>query len=263
MNAWSALGGAFRFEFLMQIRRLALWIAMALLGTLVFLIGMQLATGQLGSRLYTHNSGVVEWAGACTTLLVLGAGLLLADRTRRDRSSKVFEMLSTTPAPLWTRLAGKYLGAAMATLVPIALIYTVGVVYLTIRWQDAAVLTVALVAFLALVAPPVFFVGAFSLACTTLLWTPLYQFLFVGYWIWNALNPAEAIPTLNNTLFSPTENYVVTGFFHLTTPYQTDALRYPQSSFLLGLANIAVLLACGAIALLSAWRILRRQDEGI
>ena len=159
---------------------------------------------------------------------------------------------ATLPAPAWTRLLGKYLGCVAATLVPIALLHFAGVTYLAIRWGDPAVVPLSLVAFLSLVVPPVFFVAAFALACTTLLWTPLFQFLFVGYFLWNGLNPADPIPTLNNTLLSPTENYVNTGIFHMTSPYQADAMRYPASSLALGLANIAALLAAGAVALTAA-----------
>jgi ABC-2 type transport system permease protein len=107
--------------------------------------------------------------------------------------------------------------------------------------------------------PPIFFVGAFSIACTTLLWAPLYQFLFVGYWLWTNLNPGEAIPTLNATLLSPAENYVITGFFHFSAFIPIDKGFYPTSSVWLGTANIATLLACGAIALFAAWRILLAQ----
>lgn len=261
MRSWSATGGALRYEFLMQIRRPALWVAYALLGALVQWIGMKLATGPLGSRQYTHHDGVIEWTSACNTLLTLGAGLLLADRLRRDRSTRVNETLRTTPATHLGRLLGKYLGAVSATIVPVALIDFGGVAFLVSRWGDASAVPLALVAFLTLVVPPVLFVAAFALACTTLLWTPLFQFLFVGYWLWNGLNPAEPIPTLNNTLFSPTENYVLTGFFHMTSPYQADAMRYPASSPWLGIANIAVLLGCAAVALVVTWRVQRWQDD--
>jgi hypothetical protein len=255
MSQLNALGGAIRYEFLMQGRRRALWIAYAVLGALVGFVGMQLATSPLGSRPYTHRDGVIEWTSACTALLALGAGLLLADRTRRDRTTQVDETLRTTPAALRVRFLGKYLGSVAATLLPILLIYWSGIAYLIARWHDLEIIPLAAAAFLALVVPPVLFAGAFSLTCTTLLWTPLYQFLFVGYWLWNGLNPAEAIPTLNNTLLSPTENYVVTGFFHMTSPYPQDALRYPASSVWLGLANIAALLAAGALALFAAERL--------
>jgi ABC-2 type transport system permease protein len=261
MGSWSATGGAMRYEFLMQIRRPALWVTYALLGVLVQWIGMQLATGPLGSRQYTHHDGLIEWTSACNTLLTLGAGLLLADRLRRDRSTRVSETLLTTPAPRWGRLMGKYLGAVTATIIPIALIDFGGAAYLVVRWGDVSVVPLTLVAFLTLVVPPVLFVAAFALACTTAMWTPLFQFLFVGYWLWNGLNPAEAIPTLNNTLLSPTENYVLTGLFHMTSPYQADAMRYPASSLWLGIANIGVLLGCAAVALLVAWRVQGWQAE--
>jgi ABC-2 type transport system permease protein len=263
MEQAGALAGAIRYEFAMQLRRPALWVAFGLLGALVLWIGMQLATQPLGSRTFTHHDGLIEWTNACNTLLTLGAGLLIADRLRRDRSTRMGEMLQTLPAPAWTRLLGKYLGSVVATLVPIALLHFGGVAYLAIRWGDAGVVPLSVVAFLSLVVPPVFFVGAFALACTTVLWTPLFQFLFVGYFLWNGLNPAEPIPTLNNTLLSPTENYVNTGFFHMASPYQADAMRYPASSLALGLANIAVLLAAGAVALTAAswlqrWQVSRQ-----
>ena len=173
----------------------------------------------------------------------------------RRRKTRVSELLRTSPASALTRIAGKYVGSVAATLVPIFLIYAIGAGILVARWSDPSLIPLALATFAALNVPAVLFVGAFSIACTTVLWTPLYQFLFVGYWLWTSLNPGEAIPTLSGTLLSPAGNYVVTGFFHFGSYLPIDKGFYPDSSVALGVANIAVLLGCAGLALFAAWRL--------
>lgn len=259
MDEIRRLGGVVRYEFAMQARRLALWIGLGLLSVLVFAAGLnsviKLDGTQVGTTgiFYTRHDVMVEWTIICQFILVLGAGLLLADRFRRDHSTRVGEVLQTTPAPIWSRLVGKYLGSVLATLMPIALIYIIGATVLVIHWHDAGMVPFALATFAALIVPPVFFVGAYTIACTTVLWSPLYMFLFAGYWVWTSGNPNEAIPTLSGTLLSPDENYVVTGFFHFAAYYPQDAGYYPSSSVALGIAHIAVLLGLAAVALLAAW----------
>jgi ABC-2 type transport system permease protein len=87
---------------------------------------------------------------------------------------------------------------------------------------------------------------------------PLYQFLFVGYWLWVDLNPTQAIPTLNGTLVSPNENYVYTGIFHF---FAYNDGMYPSATAAQAIANIAVLLACGALALLAAMGVQRALGQ--
>lgn len=267
-SAIAALAGAFRYEFLMQLRRKALWIGFVLFGAVLLTVLLGPLAGDVGQSPgpgapnYTRADVLIEWTVGCQFILLVGAGLLLADRTPRDRRTKTIEVLRTTPAPDWTRLFGKYLGAVLATLLPIFIIYTAGVARLALAWGDPGILPLALATFAALVVPPLLFVGAFSIACTTLLWTPLYQFLFVGYWLWANLNPGEAIPTLSGTLLAPAENYVVTGFFHYAAYIPYDKGFYPTSSVWLGLANMAALLACAALALLAAWLVQIRQTNG-
>jgi ABC-2 type transport system permease protein len=248
----SALGGAIRYEFVMQLRRPALWIGFSLISTLLFFAFGSMTSPGRGVAA-SHREILVLWTIACTFLLTLGAGLLLADRTPRDRKTRVGEILRTSPASPLARLGGKYLGGVAATLIPIFLIYAIGVGVLIAQWIDFSLLPVALATFVTISVPAVLFVGAFSIACTNVLWTPLYQFLFVGYWLWTNLNPGEAIPTLSGTLLSPAGNYVVTGFFHFGAYVPIDKGFYPDSSIGLGVANIAVLLGCATIALLAAW----------
>lgn len=268
MSAADAFAGAIRYEFLMQFRRRALWIGFVLIGTVLLTVVLGALANQVGHNPsggalpYSQTDILIQWTIGCQFILVPGAGLLLADRTPRDRRMKVSELLWTAPAPTWARLFGKYLGAVFATLLPILVIYLTGIARLVITWRDASILPLAPATFATMVVPPVFFVGAFSIACTTLLWTPLYQFLFVGYWLWTSLNPGEAIPTLNGTLLAPAEGYVVTGFFRFAAYAPVDRGFYPASSVWLGLANIGVLLACGAAALLAAWWIVVRQAQG-
>jgi ABC-2 type transport system permease protein len=255
------IAGAVRYELAMQLRRRALWIGFLLRGALL--------TAAFDSILRSPNppsslraTSVVSWAVTCNFLLTLGAGLLLVDRYRRDRETRVFELLRTAPAPDWARLCGKYVGAVSATLLPILIIYLAGVARLVLLWQDATLLPLAASAFVALIVPPVFFVGSFSLACTIVLWQPLFMFLFVGYWLWTSLNPTGlAIPTLTSTLLAPGEQLVVTGYFGLAAPYSQDVGFYPQSSATLATLNILVLLACPACALLSGLLIHRLLAE--
>lgn len=261
----SALTGVIRYEFLMQFRRKVLWIGFVLFGAVLLTVLLGPLVNDVGQSPgpgapnYTRADVLVQWTIGCQFILLVGAGLLLADRTPRDRRTKTSELLWTAPASVWIRLLGKYLGAVLATLLPIFVIYAAGVARLALAWRDLSILPFSLATFTALVVPPLFFVGAFSIACTTLLWTPLYQFLFVGYWLWTSLNPGEAIPTLSGTLLSPAENFIVTGFFHYAAYIPYDKGFYPASSVWLGIANMAALLACAELALLAAWLVQIRQ----
>jgi ABC-type Na+ efflux pump permease subunit len=249
-----ALGGVIRYEFAMQARRVSLWIVSALLGIIPLI--------QFNStNNYTHDANlpvthanivVVEAAGAAT-IFALGAGLILADRLRRDRTTRMLDVLRAAPVSDRLRLAGKYLGATLATLLPLTLLYVVGFACLVVHWHDATILPLALAGYIAFVLPAVFFVSAFSIACTSVLWPPLFQFLFVGYWLWDSLDPKGPIPTLDGTVLSPSGRLTMTGLFHFTPFRTTDLSYYPQASVWLGSANIAALLGAAALVLLAAW----------
>lgn len=252
MNTRSHFFGVIGYEFLMQVRRLALWIAFGLLGALVIVANNANYSPKDSNLPYTRYDIVVNRADGAALLLALGVGLLLADRLRRDRRIHVDEVVRATPLTTATRVLGKYVGATAATLVPVTLVYLVSVGFLVAHYQDVSVIPVALSSFLALVLPVALFVGAFSIASTAILWTPLFQFFFVGYIFWSLLPPGGPIPTLNGTLLSIQENYALSGLFHFSGFRTGDTAYYPNSSVALGLANIAVLLACGAVALLAA-----------
>jgi hypothetical protein len=255
MNQWSAVSGVTRYEFAMQLRRPSLWVGLGLSSVLLMATFGSFTTLSPGVTTISHGETLVLWTTTCSFLVTAGAGLLLADRTPRDRKTKMLELLRTSPAPTLARILGKYTGAVLATLVPIALIYAVGVGRLIALWGDGSLLPMALATFAAILVPAVLFVGAFSIACPTVLWTPLYQFLFVGYWLWTSLNPGsgQPIPTLSGTLLSPGLSYVVTGFFHFSAYDPIDKGFYPASSIALGIANIAVLLGSAILALVVAW----------
>src|SRR6516164_9104356 len=126
-----ALGGVIRYEFAMQARRVSLWIVSALLGIIPLIQFNSTANYTHDANLpVTHANIVVVEAAGAATIFALGAGLILADRLRRDRTTKMADLLRTTSISDWTRLLGKYLGATLATLLPLTFIYVVGVVCL-------------------------------------------------------------------------------------------------------------------------------------
>jgi ABC-2 type transport system permease protein len=248
---WPAFGAVLRYEFLMQIRRVTFWILFTV-GAIVPIIQF------FNPQNFTHDANlaisqqgviIIEMADIAG-FVALATGLLLAGHVQRDRSLLVEEILETArPTPM-TRLFGKYVGATLASFVPAALLTALGIGALTLRYQDPGVIPLALAVAALTIIPATLFVGAFAIACGTFLWAPLFQFLFLGYWLWEQLDPKGPIPTLNGTILSPSMRLVMTGIFGFTPFRTSDASYYPATGAAWGIANIVALIGAGLVALL-------------
>ncbi|GHO81226.1 hypothetical protein KSD_89970 [Ktedonobacter sp. SOSP1-85] len=216
MKQLASFLGAFSYEFRMQIRRPALWITMTII---VFLI---LASTGRSTFLVSYaqhvnkqssTSTLVVWMDFLSILLPIGIGLMMADRLYRDRKTQVEELFTSLPNALSSRLLGKYLGGLGAASLPLFTIYMLGVLYILFQTGDWLVLPQAVAVFALVSLPGLLFISAFSLACPRVMWVPLYQFLFVGYWFWGNLLHNPQIPSLSYTLLTPIGDNLSRAFF--------------------------------------------------
>ena len=250
MNQFSILLGALRYEFRMQIRRVAVWITMILFICLLTTLSLRyfdamksFAHQDILAHLdqFPLTDVLVQWTTNLNKLLPIGIGVLLADRLPRDRRTRVDELFTAMPAALSARLLGKYLGSMLATLVPYFAFYMLGVGYILYQTHNLLALPLGLATFAAIVLPGILFISAFSLACPALLWVPLYQFCFVGYWFWgNMLSPRQGIPTLSNTILTPIGNYMAQGFFRVNLYTSTMPTPLEGLESMLALIGFAI-----------------------
>jgi ABC-2 type transport system permease protein len=262
MKRLHILRGALCYEFRMQIHRFAVWATFLGFAALVFAIS--------GQGNWTHWSGeksaldsFANWTVVVNLFIPPALGILLADRLYRDRKMHMDELLNTTTGSIGARLLGKYLGSLLATLVPMLIIYAIGIGYISYHWQAIQgwwsvlrALPDALALFLVVIIPGALFIAAFSLAMPMFLWLPLYQFLFVGYWFWgNAFNPGKGIPTLSNTILTPLGGYMLAGFFG-----EDSGLIVHQATVMQGVESLLLLLAIAACVLIALWRYLLWQQ---
>lgn len=258
MSQFPVLLGAFNYEFRMQIRRRAVWITLILLALLI-VITLSRATGvyNLLNSLskYPLQTVIVTWTDIVNAIFPVGVGVLLADRLSRDRRNRVDELLTSMPGALSARLVGKYLGSTFATLVPVFGFYSIGVGYVLYQTHSLLAVPLALETFAAVVLPGILFIAAFSIACTAILWVPLYQFLYVGYWFWgNWLSPSFGIPTLSNTILTPSGGYISAGFFG------EDAIHGLQTTPLQGIESMLLLLGFAIFVTVVLWSYLKWQQ---
>lgn len=246
--------GAFTYEFRMQVRRPIVWIVQSLVALLVAGL-LSRSAAMLDQVMHLERlpvlQSVVFWTDFINYLLPVAAGILIADRLPRDRRTKVEELLITTPGSLTARLFGKYLGCTLATWLPICLLYGLGLGFIFSQTGNPLVLLLGLETFAAIVLPCMLFVGAFSIALPTVLWVPLYQFLFLGYWFWGNLYNPRGIPTISTTLLTPSGGYISQGFFGLTIFPVGYATAFQ------GLESLLLLLALSALAMLALSSYLR------
>lgn len=234
----------------MQVRRPALWIVAAIF--CLSFIGLTLTPwGPFGGL--TTPQTVANWALSIQFLHPLAAGILLADRVPRDRKTKASELLETLPASPAGRFAGKYVGATLATVLPLALIFAASIGYVLLDNGNPNAVPLGIAAFLTINLPGLLFVAAFSVSCPVILWVPLYQVLFIGYWFWGNLIPAGfPIPTLSHTILAPLGEFAANGFFG--TEQAT-----PRATILEGVASVGLLLGLAVLALVCGHAILRRR----
>jgi ABC-2 type transport system permease protein len=247
MNQRASFLGALKYEFRMQLHRRATWITFIALG----LFFTQFHQPWFRPITTPASASIIYWAGIVQSFLAVAAGLLLADRLSRDRRTKVDELLNTLPCTISTRIFGKYLGSTIATLIPMLTIYCIGIVYILVRWHSIQELPLALASFSAIVIPGVMFIGAFSIACTAIIWVPLYQILFVGYWFWGNLLPNLGIPTLSTTILTPVGGYMCTGFFNPQGQEGVCSQGIQGATALLGVESILLLLGTAVLTIIS------------
>jgi hypothetical protein len=264
MDVLAVTGGALRYEFGMQLRRRSVWVVLLLCAALVLPLWTLWVQQDLHGYVSVERhvwvppdpaDAVLTWAMFFTWFIPVGVGLVLADRLARDQSLRVDEVLDTLPGALGARLLGKYLGAVLATLVPVALIYLAAVVYVMVQAPRADLPALALKAFAAVVLPALLFVSGFSIALPALIKVPVYQFLFVGYWFWaNLLTPRLGVPSLIGTMLNATGPWAFEGLLG----YQWLFLRL-HATPAQGLASIGLLAGLGLLALAGGWAYLRYQ----
>ncbi len=248
--------GVFRCEYGMSIRRWSLWV------TFGILIALYLTSVIMPPKLFDAvpaPGDILPFAGTAAYMLnlfmpVVG-GILAADRLVRDQKIGVDELLRSTALRRWSYLLGKYLGALLSVVTPVALT----ALLLSLKWlasgAPASLLPAMLLSFLGINLPAYILIVAFSLACPLVMPVRVYQVLFVGYWFWgNYLSP-HVIPTLNGTILTPSGHFALYAFFGGF--YGGGGPDYiSMTSPLVALLNLSVLAACAGLALFVASRLL-------
>src|SRR5690349_20225598 len=238
MSQRAILWGIIRYEYKMQARRRSMWLVFAAIA-LIMLAVLPSYWGDSGQNF--QGMGLLQQVALVTWdlcwLPVLGIGIFLADRFPREKSHRVDELFESTVGTLNTRLVGKYLGCLLGTLFPAFLSYALVMCVLAFLDHSLLVLPLALLSYITIIVPGVCFITAFTLACTSLMWVPLYQFLFVGYWFWgNMLGPRQGLPTLSATILTPRGGFIASGLFNAP-----PISGLPATSPLMGIASLLLL----------------------
>ncbi|TDP94830.1 hypothetical protein [Labedaea rhizosphaerae] len=258
----TAFRAAFGYELRMQLRKVSVWVT---IGALALLTAVATNVIHLVLAIDDGEEAAVRAARLTMALLPVGFGCLVADRLVRDDRLGVRSLLDATPGGLGVRLVGKFLGSCAATAIPVVGSYLLLVGAYAIRHGDATALGASGLLVVTVMLPALLFVGAFAMLCPLVMPTPLFRVLFVGYWFWSTLVYPSLLPTLNGTLFTPVNGYLMRALLHaedgdLAGRVDGAALNFlrPDPSAVTAWLALGVLAAATALALSGARALLAR-----
>jgi hypothetical protein len=258
----TAFRAAFGYELRMQLRKVSVWVTVGALALLTAfatdVIDMVMANADA-------RAAMVRAARMTMALLPVAFGCLVADRLVRDDRLGVRQLLDATPGRPGIRLVGKYLGACLATAIPVAACYLLLAAAYAIRHASAVALGDAVLMTVTVMLPALLFVGAFAMLCPLVMPAPLFRVLFVGYWFWTTLVYPTMLPTLNGTVVTPVNGYLMRVLFRAgdsdlagsVDGAALNLLRPNPSAAMAGLA-VSILAAATALALSGARALLAR-----
>ena len=198
-----SFSGILRHEISMSLRRKGLWIAYGLLFVFhTVLLFSPPPIGEMVKGEVIARREVWQVAGrfllACNVFFPVVAGILSADRVRRDFRLGLRELQDSTPLSRHVYVLAKYFGSLASSLFPLFLwVMGIAAFMAIIGRAHGSMLYAVPVAFLAITVPAFAFVVAFSLACPMVMPLSIYQILFTGYWFWANFIPPKLFPTLN------------------------------------------------------------------
>lgn len=251
---WAKTRAAARYEYLMQVRRPAVWLVV------VGLIALRLASPwpmNLGS-ITDRTTLVGDWTYDFTMLGPIGVGVVLADRIRRESRLELSDLLTSTPTGIGPRLWGKAIGAGTAAMTPFALSWAAQLGCLTAK-NGFGVIPVGIAAFVVIILPGLIFISAFSVAVPLLIGAPLYRLGLCGYWIWgNMVGPDHGIPSPAGTPFEAIGEYPAGAWFHSATFDAAERGVGPTGAD--AVISIAFLLLAAFAALATTHYVLNRRS---
>lgn len=250
----------FRYEYLMQIRRWGLWIALVLTVGLFFFLLLR------GDDLKAIPPGYSSSPWKLATLLIeefdlfapIAAGILAADRFARDRLLGTSELLNSSLPSKLPLVLGKYAGSLLAIFTPPCIMLVGTLAYLAVYFHQPAIVLTAPVVLLAVVVPSWLFVVAWSLVFPLVMPLRLYQVLFAGFWMWAAVVPPDRLPTINWSIFSVNGQYAHYVFF-LNASERFQYFR-PPATVGWAIVNICLVIGLSMVALALIPLVMRRQE---
>src|SRR5947209_6269502 len=125
------------------------------------------------------------------TFAPVGIGVALADRFVRDRTLGVQEVLDAVPVGVATRVWGRFAGLVTGAAVPVLAVWLAEAARIAVLRHDPGALGLAVATFAAGSLPGLVLVCALSLIGPALVGVALFRVLFVVYWFWGNLVPAQ------------------------------------------------------------------------
>ena len=247
--------GVLRYEYLMQIRQLGLWLSLLLLAGLFYWLlvaGLDTIPPEIRSNSWEFGANL---ALPLIILAPVAAGILVADRFPGDRRLRMDDLLRVVLPSSGSFVLGRYVASLLAVLTPPLVIALPVTLYAAARFSLPELLWKTLVIFLVAGLPSWLFVVAWSLVFPLVIPLRLYQVLFAGFWLWAIAVPRGRLPTINETIVDIGGKYAGAAFFGFPHTSQLNPPATADRAILnIILVVLAALVGMAAAGLVKHWQ---------